>query len=59
MAPVLGWVGEGGLGVLVVVFMSSERMLQEMSHGKPSAIGCYFGNREHELGLATCRQAIP
>lgn len=59
LLPWAGWVAsEGDLGVLVVAFMGSEQMVQEMSQGKPSAIGCYFDNREHELGLATCRLAI-
>lgn len=51
--------GEGDLGVLLVVaFMGSEQMVQEMSQGKPVATGCYFGNREYLLGLATHRQVI-
>lgn len=56
LLPWAGWVAsEGDLGVLVVAFMGSEQMVQEMSQGKPSATGCYFDNRERELGLATCR----
>lgn len=54
-----GWVaGEGDLGVLVVAFMGPEQMAQEIPQGKPLVTGCYFGNREHSLGLTTFRQAI-
>lgn len=58
----LFWAGraanEGDLGVLVVAFVGSEQIVQEMTQGKPLATGCHFGNREHSLGLTPCRQAI-
>lgn len=54
-----GWVaGEGDLGLLLVAFMGPEQMAQKIPQGKPLVTGCYFGNREHSLGLTTFRQAI-